>query len=88
MHPNDPMVLDTMAWIAFKQGNPDQAQLVMEKAMAKAPEDPALNYHMGAILTRSGKVIEAREKLVAALANGSRFPGREAAEALLARLNE
>jgi tetratricopeptide (TPR) repeat protein len=88
MRPDDPMVLDTMAWIAFKRGNPDQALRVMEKAMAKAPEDPALNYHMGAILVQSGHVIEAREKLVAALANGSRFPGRNAAEALLARLNE
>jgi tetratricopeptide (TPR) repeat protein len=88
MHPNDPMVLDTMAWIAFKQGNPDEALLVMEKAIDKAPEDPSLNYHMGAILTEGGKVIEARERLVAALANGSRFPGREAAEALLERLNE
>lgn len=88
LHPDDPMVEDTMAWIAFKQGNPDQAQRVMEKAMAKAPEDPALNYHMGAILADSGKVIEARERLTAALANSSRFPGREMAEALLARLSE
>jgi tetratricopeptide (TPR) repeat protein len=88
LHPSDPVVLDTMAWIAFKQGNPDQALLVMEKAIAKAPEDPALNYHMGAILTKSGKVIEAREKLLTALANGNRFPGREAAEALLTRLNK
>jgi Flp pilus assembly protein TadD len=87
LHPNDPMVLDTMAWIAFKQGNPDQAQQVMEIAMAKVLEEPALNYHMGAILAKSGQVIEAREKLMAALANESRFPGREAAEALLARLN-
>ena len=88
LHPNDPMVQDTMAWIAFKQGNPDQARRVMEKAMVRAPEDPALNYHMGAILADSGKVIEARERLTAALSNGSRFPGREVAEALLARLNE
>jgi len=88
LHPNDPMVQDTMAWIAFKQGNPDQAQRVMEKAMTKAPEEPALNYHMGVILAESGKVIEARERLIAALANGSRFPGRIAAEALLAQLNE
>jgi hypothetical protein len=59
----------------------------MEKVVAQAPQEPALNYHMGAILAESGNVIAARERLMAALNGDERFPGRDEAEKLLAQLN-
>ena len=42
-----------------------------------------LNYHMGAVLAKSGDRLDARERLTAALAGDDSFPGRKDAEALL-----
>ena len=83
LRPDDPMVQDTVAWISFKQGNLPMARQILEEALAKAPQDAVLNYHMGAVLAKSGDRLDARERLSAALAGDDRFPGRKEAEDLL-----
>jgi tetratricopeptide (TPR) repeat protein len=88
LRPEDPMVQDTVAWISFKQGNVPMARQILEDALTKAPDDPVLNYHLGAVLVENGSRIEARERLSAALTGDQVFVGRQAAEKLLAGLNQ
>jgi tetratricopeptide (TPR) repeat protein len=80
------MILDTLGWIYYKQGDKDQALGLLERAISKAPEHPVLNYHLGMVLYEAGRSDEAKEKLEKALAGNEPFPGRGEAEKTLHRI--
>jgi tetratricopeptide (TPR) repeat protein len=84
--PNEPLVLDTLAWIQFKLGDLSQARENLTEALAQAPENPVFNYHMGAVLMESGNSLEAKQRLETALASKQNFEGRDKAEELLRKL--
>ena len=86
LRPNEPLVLDTLAWIQFKLGDLPEARQNLTEALAKAPENPVFNYHMGVILMEGGNPLEAKQRLEAALASKQNFSGREKAEALMEKL--
>jgi tetratricopeptide (TPR) repeat protein len=47
--------------------DPERAIAELEAALARQPDQPALNYHLACILSRSGRLDEARRRLERAL---------------------
>lgn len=80
-----PLFLDTLGWVRLKMGHPDQALRLLKQAVAKAPDLPTLNYHLGLALYQSGQKAEAKMYLSKALKSMEAFQGRREAEQLLAR---
>ena len=83
----NPYYLDTLAWVHLKLGHLGEAVRVMQLAIAKAPEHPVLNYHLGAAYAQSGRADEAKTYLEKALNTGQTFAGIDEARSLLASLN-
>jgi len=80
----NPLFLDTLAWVYFRQDNLTQAQAVMDRVMTFGDKLPAqIHYHNGAILLKIGKTAEAKAELQKALADKKDYSGRGEAETLL-----
>jgi len=58
--PNDPYIIDSMAWYYFKTGAYEEAKSLLEYAIDLMPYDPIINDHYGDALWKSGKNVEAR----------------------------
>lgn len=81
---DNPLFLDTLAWVYFRQGNLPQAQIIMDRVMTfgdKLP--PQVFYHQGAILLKNGRAEEAKAALQKALARPEPYSGRGEAEKML-----
>ena len=81
-----PLFLDTLGWVRFKMGQQEDALRLMKEAVAKSPELPTLNYHLGAAFYQSGKRAEARAYLSKALKSPEVFQGRQEAEQILSQV--
>jgi tetratricopeptide (TPR) repeat protein len=68
--PNNPQVLDTMAWVEFKAGSIDRAVKYTESAAKGAENDPIINYHTGLINAGTGNNRAARKYLSRAMELG------------------
>jgi tetratricopeptide (TPR) repeat protein len=84
--PEDPVVLDTLGWVHYKRGDMESATALLTHAVEKAPDNGALNYHLGQVLFDSNRLEDAREKLEAAMADDKDFAGKAAAKALLEKI--
>ncbi len=80
-----PLFLDTVGWVRLRMGHLEEALRLIRLAVAKAPDLPTLNYHLGAALYQSGQDVEAKVYLTKALKNTEQFQGRREAQQLLAR---
>ena len=81
-----PLFLDTLGWVRFKMGQQEDALRLMKDAVAKSPEVPTLNYHLGMAFYQSGKTAEARAYLSKALKSAEVFQGRQEAEQILSQM--
>jgi len=81
-----PLFIDTLGWVRFKMGQQEEALRLMKDAVAKSPEIPVLNYHLGIAFFQSGKRDEARIYLSKALKNSDSFEGRREAERILTQI--
>ncbi len=81
-----PTLLDTKAWVLFKQGKSTEALDLINQALTKAGDHPTLLYHKGVILAALGKKDEARMVLNKAIKEKRPFPERRRTEELLKRL--
>jgi tetratricopeptide (TPR) repeat protein len=81
-----PLFLDTLGWVRFKMGQQEEALRLMKHAVAKSPEVPTLNYHLGMAYHQSGKRAEARAYLSKALKSAEAFQGRQKAEQVLSQM--
>ncbi|MFO0697955.1 MAG: tetratricopeptide repeat protein [Nitrospira sp.] len=81
-----PLFIDTLGWVRFRMGQPEEAIRLMKAAVAKSPEMSVLNYHLGIAFFQSGKRAEARTYLSKALKSSEPFEGRREAEQVLAQL--
>ncbi|HVN72589.1 MAG TPA: tetratricopeptide repeat protein [Desulfomonilia bacterium] len=59
MKPDDPFILDSMAWVLYKMGKPQEALLHIEKVLKILKDDPIVNEHMGDILKSLGQTDKA-----------------------------
>ncbi len=81
---NNPLMLDTLSWVYYRQGNLDKAQAVMEQMKAlKTKLPPEIHYHDGLILLKAGKPSEAKEELQQAVVEGASYPGLDQAKKTL-----
>jgi tetratricopeptide (TPR) repeat protein len=81
-----PLFLDTLGWVRFKMGQQEEALRLMKDAVAKSPDVPTLNYHLGMAFYQSGKTTEARIYLSKALKSAEAFQGRQVAEQTLSQM--
>ena len=58
--PNDPFIMDSLAWTEFRSGNVSQALALLEKAYALRP-DAEIAAHLGEVLWSMGQQTQARE---------------------------
>jgi len=85
---DNPIYLDTLGWVNLKQGKPDKAIDILERAISKGKiENPEIRYHLGAAYYEAGRTEEARKALETSLASGKAFEGQERAKKLMAELN-
>ncbi len=55
MAPNNPEILDSLAWGYHKKGNHDKALEGLQKAVTLAPDEPLILSHYGDVLWAAGK---------------------------------
>jgi tetratricopeptide (TPR) repeat protein len=82
----NPFFLDTLGWTYVKLGQNHEGLRVIRLALAKAPEHPVLNYHLGMAYQKAGNAKDARRHLEKALNAKIPFAGAEDAKAALAAL--
>lgn len=65
--PHDPIAIDTLGWVLYRQGRLDQALPLLRRATAMSPDSPTEHYHLGAALIASGERREGCQELKRAL---------------------
>ncbi|HAX91142.1 MAG TPA: hypothetical protein DCY07_02905 [Rhodospirillaceae bacterium] len=82
----NPLLMDTLAWVYFRQGKLEQARTILDRAMAtKEARLPAqMYYHHGALLAKMGDKPRAKEALEKAVSMNETYDGLEETKALLA----
>ena len=82
---NHPALQDTLGWLYFHQGEYDNAQSALEKAIAQAPDIPTFHYHMAMVYLKKTSNDLAIKHLQKALSLGN-FPERSNASSALDHL--
>ena len=57
--PGDPFITDSMGWLEFRSGHPDEAMKLLKEAYTARP-DPEIAAHLGEVLWSQGQQDEAR----------------------------
>ena len=84
--PGNPLIIDTLGWALFLNGQPERALQLLRDARLRQPANPEIRYHLAAVLAQTGRKNEAREELRAALKDRPEFEARADAERLLSSL--
>lgn len=84
--PEVPHILGTAGWMAHQAGQNDRALQLLRDARLRDPSNPDTRYYLAAVLASTGRAVEAREELQAALRTGARFSSAREAESLLQTL--
>jgi tetratricopeptide (TPR) repeat protein len=79
-------ILDTLGWIHCRQGDVKEGLPYLNQALALAPENREIQYHLGYALAKLKRFDAARWHLRIALSGTGPFTGTEAAAKLLASL--
>ncbi len=80
--PQNPLVIDTLGWVLFQQGQTDQALPLLRDARLRAPDNPEIRYHLAKVLFATGRQAEARDEAREALKISSQFEGSADARSL------
>lgn len=86
-----PFFCDTLGWIYYLAGEQENAERLLSRAVAGAPDQALFQYHLAAVLEKLGRVVEAREHLQRALSlagEHGQFDGYDEAMVLLARVSD
>lgn len=73
--PQNPLVIDTLGWVLFQQGQTEQALPLLRDARLRAPGNPEIRYHLAKVLMATGRKTEAQEEAREALKIGNPFDG-------------
>jgi tetratricopeptide (TPR) repeat protein len=87
INPNDPNVADTVAWILFKKGQYRNALPLLQDSVAKVPNQPVLQFHLGMVQYMLGQEEPARAALQKAADASGDFPEKSEARQRLALLS-
>jgi tetratricopeptide (TPR) repeat protein len=83
---DNPAMLDTLGWVLVRQGNYEDATVLLERAASKMPDNQQVQFHYAAALSAKGLKAKAKEVLNKALAGTPAFRGRDEAAQMAARL--
>lgn len=61
LRPDSPAFLDSLGWVLFKKGEPDQGAQLLELAVGAGPEDATLFEHLGDVSAKLGRRARAQE---------------------------
>ncbi len=86
LRPDQGAIVDTLGWILVERGQHGRGVELLREAVKKAPDIPAIQYHLAVGLYKQGDRAEARSLLGRLLADKGVFQERNAAEALYAKL--
>ncbi len=86
INPESAALIDTMAIVLLKNGDFDNAQSTISRALVKAPGNLTMKYHSAMIDAAAGDRTSAIKTLKALLEEGKEFPEKEEASKLLAQL--
>lgn len=84
--PENPIILDTRAYVLAAQGNHEEALEIYEQALSKAPENVVIRYHYSKSLAALQRNEEAVAQLEALLMINPDFPQQQEARELLGSL--
>jgi tetratricopeptide (TPR) repeat protein len=73
LQPEEPSILDSMGWVAYRQGRLSEALAYLEEAWAR-DNNPEIAAHLGEVLWQLGRKGEAREIWREGFERGSRDP--------------
>lgn len=82
----NPNMLDTVAWIFYKQGNYGKAQKLLQKAVEKGSVPPELSYHLGMVFYKQGDLQSSKIHLEKALMGNVDFLNIEEARKVLKKI--
>jgi predicted Zn-dependent protease len=82
----NPVLLDTLGWVYYRQGNLTKSLSIMERAVAAAQVPLQVRYHYGALLAKLGRAEQAKQQLLLATQDGPDYTGRTEAKKLLSTL--
>jgi Flp pilus assembly protein TadD len=85
---DNPFYLDTLGWVLYRRGDPQQARLYLERAIGIRADVPVIQYHLGMVLAQLGEARAAEAALARAVIAGAAYPGLDEARAMLALLRE
>jgi predicted Zn-dependent protease len=84
--PEQPAVMDTVAWILLDRGQIERAADLLQKAHQAAPDSAQITFHYVVALHRSGEDAAAKQLLQLLLKDDASFAERPKAEALFDKL--
>jgi tetratricopeptide (TPR) repeat protein len=84
--PKNPAVMDTLGWIYYLKGNYLSAIAELQDGVELAPDNPAINYHLGLAYYKNKQPDGAKEFLEKALELDSNFKGADDARKILDEL--
>jgi len=82
----NPSFMDTYGWVLYKRGETAASVQVLQRVVAKLPDEPVARYHLGMAQSQSGSNSEARDNLTRAVNSGTKFTGLDEARAMLDKI--
>ena len=82
----NPLLLDTVGWIYYREGNLPEADTLLQRAVVSGPVPPEVHYHYGAVLLKLNQIDQARRELTLATQAGAVYTGSDIAKQLLTGL--
>ncbi len=85
---SDPYMLDTVAWIAYKQGDYEKSRQILLKVIESDPDASVSNYHLGMVYFKQGDKVNAKAYLQKAIGKKDDFNGWDEANETLKLLDK
>jgi tetratricopeptide (TPR) repeat protein len=76
---DNPALLDTLAWVLVRQGNYDDASILLARATSLLPDNQQMQFHYAMALKGKGLTAKAQAAFAAALSGKPDYRGREEA---------
>ncbi len=73
--PNNPLVVDTLGWVMYQQGQIEQALPLLRDARLRAPGNAEIRYHLAKVLVATQRKSEASNEAREALKISTNFDG-------------
>jgi tetratricopeptide (TPR) repeat protein len=85
---DDPLLLDTVGWTYYRNGDYLQAVGILQQVVARRGEYGVFRYHLAMAYLAAGNALGARKELTVALSQQGDFPNRKDAELELSKLQK